>query len=63
MDYAHVGNSGLRVSGIRLGSMNFGATASEAEALVNSLVSSGHPATPGYNWPMYAPRGRNPIIS
>lgn len=63
MDYAYVGNSGLRVSGIRLGSTNFGATASEAVALVNSLVSSGHPATPGYNRPMYAPRGRNPIVS
>ena len=30
----------------------------EDEALVDSLVSSGHPSTPGYNDPMYPIRGR-----
>ncbi len=32
------------------------------EALVDSLVSPGHPATPGYNWPRYLPRGRQAIV-
>jgi len=31
---------------------------SEDEALVDSLVSPGHPSTPGYNDPMYPLRGR-----
>ena len=33
------------------------------EALVDSLVSPGHPATPGYNWPRYLPRGRKAVVS
>lgn len=43
-------------------SVDVGFTAKDEE-LVDSLVSPGHPATPGYNWPMYAPRGRKPVVS
>ncbi len=32
----------------------------EDEALVNRLVVPGHPSTPGYNDPVYPPRGRVP---
>ena len=32
----------------------------EDEALVDGLVASGHPSTPGYNDPQYPPTGRQP---
>ena len=34
----------------------------KGEALVNSLVSMGHPSTPGYNDPQYPLNGRAPLI-
>jgi aryl-alcohol dehydrogenase-like predicted oxidoreductase len=33
----------------------------EDEALADTLVSPGHPATPGYTWPRYPVRGRKAI--
>lgn len=35
----------------------------EDEKLVNSLVSSGHPATPGLIWSRHPPFGRKPILA
>ena len=35
----------------------------KGEALVNSLVSIGHPSTPGYNDPQYPLTGRFPVVS
>ncbi|MFM9941918.1 MAG: aldo/keto reductase [Hyphomicrobiaceae bacterium] len=35
----------------------------EDEALVDSLVASGHPATPGLIWSRHPPLGRRPIVS
>ena len=34
----------------------------KGEALVNSLVSMGHPSTPGYNDPQYPLTGRAPLV-
>lgn len=34
----------------------------EDEALVNSLVATGHPSTPGYNDPQYPIEGRFPVV-
>ena len=42
-----------------LGALKYTFTA-EDEALVDSLVPSGHPSTPGYNDPQYPPTGRQP---
>lgn len=33
----------------------------KGEALVNALVSMGHPSTPGYNDPQYPLTGRVPV--
>jgi aryl-alcohol dehydrogenase-like predicted oxidoreductase len=35
----------------------------EDEALANSLVTTGHPSTPGYNDPQYPIEGRFPIVA
>ena len=42
-----------------LGALDYGFTA-EDEALVDSLVATGHPSTPGYNDPAYPVEGRVP---
>jgi aryl-alcohol dehydrogenase (NADP+) len=42
-----------------LGALNYRFT-SEDEALIDSLVVSGHPSTPGYNDPQYPIEGRRP---
>ena len=34
----------------------------EDEALVDRLVASGHPSTPGYNDPAYPVEGRVPVV-
>ncbi len=45
-----------------LGALDYGFTA-EDEALVDSLVATGHPSTPGYNDPSYPIEGRAPRTS
>ena len=45
-----------------LGALDYGFTA-EDEALVDSLVATGHPSTPGYNDPSYPIEGRVPRTS
>ena len=45
-----------------LGALNYRFTA-EDEALIDSLVVSGHPSTPGYNDPQYPIEGRRPRTS
>ena len=42
-----------------LGALDYGFTA-EDETLVDSLVATGHPSTPGYNDPAYPVEGRVP---
>ena len=42
-----------------LGALDYGFTA-EDETLVDSLVVTGHPSTPGYNDPAYPVEGRVP---
>lgn len=44
-----------------LGAVDVAFTA-EDEALVNSLVKTGHPSTPGYNDPAYPIEGRVPVV-
>ena len=44
-----------------LSSVDYTFTA-EDEALVNGLVATGHPSTPGYNDPAYPIEGRIPIV-
>jgi len=44
-----------------LGALDVAFTA-EDEALVNGLVETGHPSTPGYNDPAYPIEGRVPIV-
>ncbi len=45
-----------------LGALDHTFTA-EDEALVDSLVSTGHPATPGLNWSRHPPMGRKPLTA
>jgi aryl-alcohol dehydrogenase-like predicted oxidoreductase len=44
-----------------LAALDYSFTA-EDEALVNRLVTTGHPSTPGYNDPAYPIEGRRPVV-
>jgi aryl-alcohol dehydrogenase-like predicted oxidoreductase len=45
-----------------LGALKHGFDAGD-EALIDSLVQTGHPSTPGYNDPRYPLTGRSPVVA